>query len=161
MIHRGTHVQILHCNVTRQPNVWLAIISVRLQNQLFGSQPFRSAFRCDSVVLSEIGSVDLGRITDDPAARKNSMKGMDPSFECSVFAVCTRCFTRRDRGAKLPRHPPNLPLCNSFHDGRGPCAPGRSGREDRREGRSRKSQSECSHDRSQRLRGPAFRNKLA
>src|SRR6266550_4919843 len=29
------------------------------------------------------------------------------------------CFTRRDRGVKLPRHPPSLPLCNSFHDGRG------------------------------------------
>jgi len=50
------------------------------------------------------------------------------------------CFTRRDRGVKLPRHPPSLPLCNSFHDGRGPCAPGRIGREDRSEGRSRKSQ---------------------
>ena len=54
--------------------------------------------------------------------RKNSMDGIDPSFECSVFAVCIRCFTRRDRGVKLPRHPPSLPLCNSFHDGRGPCA---------------------------------------
>jgi hypothetical protein len=48
--------------------------------------------------------------------RKNSMDGRDPSFECSVFAVCTRCFTRRDRGVKLPRHPPSLPRCNSFHD---------------------------------------------
>src|SRR5260370_19142136 len=28
-------------------------------------------------------------------------------------------FTRRNRGVKLPRHPPSLPLCNSFHDGRG------------------------------------------
>jgi hypothetical protein len=45
--------------------------------------------------------------------RKNSMDGIDPSFECSVFAVCARCFTRRDRGVKLPRHPPSLPLCNS------------------------------------------------
>ena len=72
--------------------------------------------------------------------RKNSMDGIDPSFECSVFAVCTRCFTRRDRGVKLPRHPPSLPLCNSFHDGRGPCAPGRIGRENKSEGRSRKSQ---------------------
>jgi hypothetical protein len=71
--------------------------------------------------------------------RKNSMHGIDPSFGCSVFAVCTRCFTRRDRGVKLPRHPPSLPLCNSFHDGRGPCAPGRSDREDRNEGRSRMS----------------------
>ena len=68
------------------------------------------------------------------------MDGIDPSFECSVFAVCTRCLTRRDRGVKLPRHPPSLPLRNSFHDGRGPRAPGRIGREDRREGRSRKSQ---------------------
>ena len=25
--------------------------------------------------------------------RKNSMVGIDPSFECSVFAVCTRYFT--------------------------------------------------------------------
>ena len=35
--------------------------------------------------------------------RKNSMGDIDPSFECSAFAVCTLCFTRRDRGVKLPR----------------------------------------------------------
>jgi hypothetical protein len=52
--------------------------------------------------------------------RKNSMGGIDPSFEFSVFAVCTRCFTRRDRGVKLPRPPPSLPLCNSFDDVRRP-----------------------------------------
>jgi hypothetical protein len=43
-------------------------------------------------------------------------------------------FTRRNRGVKLRRHPPSLPLRNSFHGGRGPCAPGRIDREDRNEG---------------------------
>ncbi len=63
-----------------------------------------------------------------------------PHFDVLPSQLVLGHFTRRDRGVKLRHPPPGLPLCNSCHDGREPCAPVRIGKEDRNEGRSRMSQ---------------------